>query len=425
MRSLTPEIIRAEFIEKTGSLDEVAEKLSVPVDRLEAYCFSLCKSDPENFKYTEFITKQWFEEKLTKYSTLVEISNATGIHYRTLCTLKQKFIPERPRHLSKEITREELWQMYVVEEMTDKSIAKRYNTDVASIKRLRGTYDIMASDRTPLENKLPIELFHRMYVVSKLSLSLIATLHNTSRVTLTELRDKYIAMGHPLSQEIADTDNTGYYPRFMGALMQLISKEDLCRELKTKTIYEIAAQYKLIAPTVNSHTPLSKEWLKAELMTKSVKQIASETNMSVSRLYVIISEYGLSEATRTFHIDPNILRELFINRCWSDETIAEHLGVSPATVKRERLSHKILSDQRPPIENRISVEMFRYLFIEERMSLVQIGTAFRVSDAKIRELRKKYVAMGHTELAERQSNRITPERLEFLYKQIHLNLLKK
>ena len=59
------------------------------------------------------------------------------------------------------------------------------------------------------------------------------------------------------------------------------------------------------------------------------------------------------------------------------------------------------------------------------MSLVQIGTAFRVSDAKIRELRKKYVAMGHTELAERQSNRITPERLEFLYKQIHLNLLKK
>ena len=264
-----------------------------------------------------------------------------------------------------------------------------------------------------------------MYVVSKLSLSLIATLHNTSRVTLTELRDKYIAMGHPLSHEIADTDNTGYYPRFMGDLMQLISKEDLCRELRTKTIYEIAAQYKLIAPTVNSHTPLSKEWLKAELMTKSVKQIASETNMSVSRLYVIISEYGLSEATRTFHIDPNILRELFINRCWSDETIAEHLGVSPATVKRERLSHKILSDQRPPIENRISVEMFRYLFIEERMSLVQIGTAFRVSDAKIRELRKKYVAMGHIELAERQSNRITPERLEFLYKQIHLNLLKK
>ena len=190
---------------------------------------------------------------------------------------------------------------------------------------------------TPLETKLPIELFHRMYVVSKLSLSLIATLHNTSRVTLTELRDKYIAMGHPLSHEIADTDNTGYYPRFMGDLMQLISKEDLCRELRTKTIYEIAAQYKLIAPTVNSHTPLSKEWLKAELMTKSVKQIASETNMSVSRLYVIISEYGLSEATRTFHIDPNILRELFINRCWSDETIAEHLQVIMENLQKRGL----------------------------------------------------------------------------------------
>ncbi len=425
MKSLTPELIRAEFVEKNGSIHEVANRLSIPISDLEAFCFSLCASDPEEFKYSLFITKEWLQDKFSKYGSLVEIANETGIHYRALYTLKQKLLPEKTRHLSKEITRDELWQMYVIEEMTDKRIAQKYDTDVASIKRLRNAYDILSSDRTPLETKLPIELFHRMYVVSKLGLSQIATLYDTSRVTLMHLRDKYIASGHSLSQEIADTDNTGLYPRFMGDLMQLISKEDLCRELKTKTIYEIAAQYRLIAPTANSHTPLSKEWLKAELMTKSVAQIASETNMSASRLSVIIGEYDLGDSVRALHIEPNVLRELFINRCWSDETIANHLGVSQFTVRRERLKYKIFSDQRPSVEERISVEMFRYLYIEERMSLVQIATAFSVSDAKLRELRKKYVAMGHKELANRQPNRISHERLEYLYKQIHLNILKK
>ncbi len=424
MKSLTPELIRAEFIDKTGSLEQVADSLSIPVIQLETYCFNLCKSNPETFKYSHFITADWLKAKLSQYITLVGISNVIDIPCRTLYALKQKLLPEKTRHLTDEITRDELWQMYVIEEMTDKRIAQKYDTDVASIKRLRSVYNISSSDRTPLEEKLPIELFHRMYVVSKLGISQIATIYYTSRTTLTQLRDKYIAMGHPLSQDIANTDNTGYAPRFMGDLLQLISKEDLRKELRTKTIYEIAAQYRLIAPTANSHTPLSKEWLKAELLTKSIQTIARETNMSQSRISVIMKELGISEP-RAFGIEPEILRELFINRYWSDETISKHLGVAPATVKKERLNHKIFSSQRPPIDERINVDMFRYLFIEERMSLVQIGTAFNVSDAKIRELRKKYVSMGHTDLAERQSNRITPERLEYLYKQIHLNLLKK
>ena len=59
------------------------------------------------------------------------------------------------------------------------------------------------------------------------------------------------------------------------------------------------------------------------------------------------------------------------------------------------------------------------------MNLFQIATAFDIASSKIRELRQKYIADGYTEFAHRTSIHIKPERLEYLYKQIHLNLLKK
>ena len=51
MATLTPEIIRAEFIGKSGTFQAVAKKLSVNADELEAYCLSLCKQNPDEFSY--------------------------------------------------------------------------------------------------------------------------------------------------------------------------------------------------------------------------------------------------------------------------------------------------------------------------------------------------------------------------------------
>ena len=147
--------------------------------------------------------------------------------------------------------------------------------------------------------------------------------------------------------------------------------------------------------------------------------------MARARVSTIVSELGLEVPTRTERISEELLRELFINRCWSESKIAKHLGVSAATIKKLRFKYKVLSDQRPSIEERISPELFRYLYIEEKMSLFQIATAFDIASPKIRDLRQKYIEDGYTEFAHRSSIKIQPERLEFLYKQIHLNLLKK
>lgn len=425
MTKLTPELIRAEFIDKDGSFDEVSKRLSITIDELEAYCFILCKNQPEEFDLKYFLTKPWFEDKLSRFDSMVELANHTGIHYRTLCYFKQKFFPEKRRNLSKEISRDTLWELYVQQEMSDKAIAQMYETNTANIKYLRQAYDIMASDRKPLDEKLPIELFYRLYVISKLGLGQIASLYNSSRTTVTELKNRYSEMDHPLSEEIATTNNKGYYPRFLEDLLQIITKEELCRELRTKTIFEVAAHHKLIAPTANSLTPLSKEWFRAELLTKNPATIANENNMTLARVSVLISEYGLENSSRSERISEKLLHELFINRCWSDAKIAKHLSVSAGTVKRLRLKYKILSEQRPSIEERIPPELFRYLYIEEKMNLFQIGIAFDIASPKIRDLRQKYISQGYAEFAHRTSIRIQPERLEYLYKQIHLNLLKK
>ena len=422
---LTPEIIRAEFIDKNGTCEEVSKKLSISIDKLEAFCFELYKSQPDVFELKYFLTKSWFEEKLSRFDSLVELANHTGIHYRTICHFKQKFLPEKRRNLSKEISRDTLWDLYIQQELSDKAIADMYGTNTANIKYLRQAYDIMATDRKPLEEKLPIELFHRLYVVSKLGLGQIASLFNSSRTTVTELRNRYAESSDPLASEIAATNNMGYYPRFLEDLLQLISKEDLCKELRTKTIFEVAAQYKLIASTANSLIPLSKEWFKAEMLTKNLATIAKENNLSLARVSTLVSELGLEVPTRSERISEELLRELFINRCWRETKIAKHLGVSAATVKKLRLKYKVLSDRRPSIEERISPELFRFLYIEEKMNLFQIATAFEVAPPKIRELRQKYIAKGYTEFAHRSTFKIQPERLEFLYKQIHLNLLKK
>lgn len=425
MTKLTPELIYNEFVENGNTFEAVADKYSISIEELEAFCFSLCKEQPDKFDLKHFASKDWFEKKLSELGSLVALANYTGIHYRKLHYLRTKLCPEGSRNLSDEISRDTLWGLYVEQELTDKAIADMYGVKTANIKHLRQTYGIAATDRKPLEEKLPIELFHRLYVVSKLGLGQIASLYNSSRVTVTQLKTRYAEAGHLLSDEIANTNNMGYYPRFMEELLQLISKEELCNELRTKTIFEVAARYKLIAPTTNSLIPLSKEWFKAELLTKSIRTIAKENNMTQGRVSVLLSEYGLDNPARTGRISKELLHELFVVRCWSDEKIAKHLSISAGTIKRLRIQYRILNEQRPSVEERIPPELFRYLYIEEKMNLLQIAAAFDIADSKIRELRKKYINDGYTEFAHRTSIHIQPERLEYLNKMIHLNLLKK
>lgn len=326
------------------------------------------------------------------------------------------------RRIKDELSRDSLWQLYVVERKTDAEIADLYSTQGYTIKRLRAIYDISASDRMSIEQRLPIELFHQMYVVSHIGLAQIGELFDTSRQTITALRDQYIASGHPLSSAIAETNNCGYYPRHLSELMQILSKEELIDALKTKTIYEVAAMQGLVPFSANGLSPMTKEWLEAELNIKNEATIAKENYITPSRLNTIMKELGVKRPSKASRLTEELLRELYINYCWSDQTIANHLGISAHLVRSVRHQHKIYADMRPSEEERIPPDLFHYLYVKEGMSLLQIGAAYNISDAKIRTLKQKYLDEGHTEL-QRRGAKITSERLQYLNKLIHLNRL--
>ena len=334
--------------------------------------------------------------------------------------------PQKPKYKERVrsmISRDMLWNLYVEEKKTDAEIAALYGVNAPSVKRLRTIYDISSSDRTPLPERLPIELFHRMYVVSRIGLGQIAELFDSSRTTITALKRQYSSSDHPLAKEIASTTNCGYYPRHLSELMEIMDRSELIEELKTKTVFEIASWQGLIPLSANQHPPMTKEWLEAELLNKSEATIAEEHHITPARLSIIVNELGAKKPNRLDRLTEELLRELYLTCCWSDETIAKHIGVSYASVKRQRQKYGISFDMRPSEYERIPPELFRYLYIEEGMSLVQIGEAFHISDAKIRAMKQKYIEDGYTDL-QRRGPKVTPERLQYLNKLIHLNQLK-
>jgi len=421
MNILTPEFIERHIIKYKKTLLQVANESLIPLETLERYCFSLSKSYPNTFAPKYFITKDWLELKLEE-NTLVELANLTELHYRVIYSFKEKLCPDSRRKISDEISRDILWQLYVEEEMTDKAISQIYNTNPATIKRLRYSYNISPKNRKNLKEYLPIELFYRLYVVSRIGIPQIAKLYNTTRRSISVLKEEYIKQHSIFAKLIAKQDNTGYYPKYLSELIDILDSDTLIQELKTKTLFEVAYKYKLIPPTSNTHTPLSREWLQAELLSKNVNQISNDINISSSQLHVLIQKYKLSIPNRT-KIDESILNNLYISKCWDDLQIAEHFGVSASTIKRERFKYNITIDKRPPVEERIPPDLFKYLYINEKLTLAQISAIFDIPISKIRKLRKQYINNGHTELSKRGSGKISAIRLEYLKKQLNLGIL--
>lgn len=420
---VTVEDIKREFIDRQGNFCDVAAKFDEDVAVLEKYCLDLCVFMPDEFHYKYFLTKEWFEEKLEKFGSLRAISDEYGIHYRTLCYFKSRVIPQKQRRIAKELDYETIYDLYIEKRMTDREIADLYGTATINIKRLRKNYEIGYKDRESLEEKLPIEVFHRFYVFHALGLGQIAELFQTSRVSVTKLRDAYISMNLPLSAEIESTNNVGRTSKLYKQLCLVMSKEDLIQALKKKTIVEIAGLQGITQPTANSLAPLSKEWLKAELLTKTTSQIAEECVTTPSRISALISKYGLEKYAKVAGLSELALRELYIERGWSDTLIAEHLGVSSYYIKSCRLNYGIHKDQRPSAAEKISPVLFDYLYVKEKMPLREIATAYSYPIQEIRELRQKYIAEGYERLKHRPAKAIIPERLMYLKKQIKLGIL--
>lgn len=419
--SIPAELVEEELFIKERTFQEAAEHIGCTPEELELAAFALCKENPARYNPKRILTKQWLEEKRKTHS-IIAICNITGMKYKHIQYELSKLgvAPKKP--LSEIIPKEEFYHLYGELEWTDKQIADKYDSTVYAVRRLRLAYGISDADRMPLHEKCPIEFFHRLFVQFGIGTVQIAELFDVNRAKITELRRKYVESGHPLANEIADKVNTGANLDLFAKLLERVPHKLLVTEIRTKDIYRVAVEQGIIEQESNTYIPFSKEWLTSELQTKSIRQISDETDKSIDFISELVHKFDIPRPERHPKTEESVLRELFINRYWSDSEIASHLGLSALTVKHQRLFYGIHADERLPYEEKLTAKLFISLYLKEGLSLAQISSATRVPQNRVRSLKNEYIANGHTELAGHRVTGVTNEKLEYITKQINLNL---
>lgn len=412
------------LLQSGADFKEIADALSLTEKEIEHTCFLLCKQNPNQFDINDYLTKEWLEEKIISHS-IIEIANITGMRYRQIQYLLTKYgLSVRESNNAFLPKEEQLRQLYVEEKMTDRQIADQFGTSISTIKNLRYKYGIMKTDRISIDQIMTKELFHRLYVQLNISMIQIAQLFDVSRPTIVQFKEQYSVGEDKISKEISVHRALRRHQELFERMLSKIRHADLIQKLKDKSILEVAAEYKLIIHTDHKLVPFSREWFLYELQTKSPTRISLETKQPYHEISKMIDDYGIDRSQRIEEIDPQILRHLFLDLYWSDSEIADQFNVPPTAITQQRRNEEIFAENRLPLEERLPLEFFSKLYLTERMSLFQISRIFRTSLVNVRALKNKYIDEGHSEFDNLRIPGVSPERFEYLNKQITLGLLK-
>lgn len=410
-----------EMFHNERTIVEAAVVIDCSIEDAEKAAFELCKEDKSLYKRFGIPTPEWLAEK-KKSSTISEIGELTGLNYKQVQYLLSKYqiAPRKP--LREQLTKEDLCRLYVDQELSDSEIAEMYQCSAHTIKRLRADYDIQRDDRKTLEEKCPLELFHRLYVTFGIGTDQIAKLIGVTRANIAKLRELYVGVDSPLASEIASKRNTGINCELFAELLDKVPHTLLIEGLKNKDIQEIAMEYGVIGKPNNRYTPFTKKWLETELLTKTIRQVASENGKSTAYISGLVKEMKVSIPEKAKQVDEEILRELYLRRYWSDAEIGKHFNLAPVTIKKIRLSYGIHSTERMDYKERLTPQVFMSLYLHEGLNLAQIASATRVPPNIVRKLKKEYAASGYEQLAGQRIIGVTAEKLEYISKQINLNI---
>ena len=175
------EIPHSELIEelKTKDLYEVA------------FQHNLIKGSDRN---TVPFSREWFLLELqTKSPT--KIANETGKSYAAISQMLDEHGIERSKRKD-EINPSILRRLFLELYWSDTDIGNQFGISPFAVRRQREAEGIYIKDRMPLEQRLPVELFSKLYLVEGLSLFQIGKAFRTSPANLRALKQQYIAEGH-------------------------------------------------------------------------------------------------------------------------------------------------------------------------------------------------------------------------------------
>lgn len=148
---------------------------------------------PDLYKKNDKPDKKRLENFLNLNLSLKKIAKSEGISVEKLNDYLAEYGLKHV-NISEKLTREKLWDMFVVKKMSDGKIAKEVHASRPYIFKLREKYGITEADRTPLKAILTENLFRYLYVEKRLSLEQIGILFGTGVMKIIEVRKLYTSI---------------------------------------------------------------------------------------------------------------------------------------------------------------------------------------------------------------------------------------
>lgn len=410
--------IIASLADEGKTVLEMAQELNVDFNELSKFYISCFAEDKHTFPLRLLVTKSWLEEQLEK-KTISQICQELGTSFSVINRLVKIYEIKKKPLLKDVLTSEVLYSLFVEQHLSDREIAKMYKCSIDTLKKLRAKYNITYESRT--EN-LPVpscEFFKRLYIE-----------YGFSREQMMKLLGYSVVQFNKLLSEYGKNDNDIKAKRTLHAFQKIIelllAKVDnlvLYEQLQEHTLAQVAEMYEVIPAAEPGVETFSPKWLELVLHRMSVEQILREYHIGRAYLDSIMKQANLKPIPMIERLDVNTVKYLFIECGWDEDEIAKALHSSKYTVgellKRENISKK----DRKSLEEKLTLSVFRNLFIDENLTLAQIAKIFRVNKQQVEDLKAKYDAKD-PELASHEATGTSNERLNYLMKQFKFQTAK-
>ena len=406
------------------TVPEMAKELNADVSELEAFYAECYKGNQDAFPIRLLITKKWLEEKLENMPAY-KIAKVAGCSAGLVRRLMEIYGLKAKPKLVDLLTPEVLYSLYVEEHLQDKDIAAKFGCSAETVKKIRTRHSIGYETRKEAQAEMSIKFFHHLYVELGFSPKYIARMLNCPIYRIKTMRTEYANSDHPLAKEIADTKRFKHtYANLIELLMKNVEPEVLLEHLREHTIAEVAEMYHLIPAAEPGVATFTKEWLEIVLHRMNVSQVIETYHIGKTFINDMMKENDLAPVPLMERIDEKTVRSLFIDNEWDDEKIASVLGTTKNAIVLFRKEKGIKISQRKKFGDRLTLEKFRTLYLEEKASVAQIAAIYDVPLSIVKDLRKKYAEID-SEIASHMPRGVSEERLAYLKKQVKFEGMKK
>ena len=405
-----------DLVNKHYTVEEMADKLNVDYSELFAFYAQCSFENRADFPVVFLITKPWLEKKI-KTTPIANISIETKASPSVIRRLAKKYGIETKPMLKDILTYDVLYTLFIDQCLSDSEIASMHNCSIETIKKLRSKYRIKSESRVDKTEELPIEFFHKLYVTYGFTNQQLAQLLGISPYQFLSLKDKFANSGHPLSGEIASRKKCYTYQNLIETLLKELDPALVFELLKTKTIAEVAELYDIIPPAEPGVETFSKQWLEIVLKKMDITEIVKRYHIGMVYITNMMNENNLKPVPVSDRVDAELVKHLFVDKCWSDTQIAFLMDTSEYAIKTLRKKHGIKPSQRPSLQERLPIDEFIKLYIEDNLTVNQIANLYGVSDKAIATLKSEY-AHQKAEIKAHISSGASEEKLLILGKQL-------